>query len=141
MDGSGFCVTFHLAAPILMDRGINLAGLVAKLLADAGRSDPISALPFVARDGICEARGESLRRLAQGIGRGIWSDSDRCTVWIADPRFPLPASWVHDLRRRLTQGPAAGWQEMARAIPRRFRAGGPASAFEQARIVPMRAAA
>jgi ATP-dependent DNA helicase DinG len=87
-----------------------------------------------------DARGESLRRLAQGIGRGIRSDSDQCTIWIADPRFPLPAAWVRDLRRRLTQGPASGWQEMAKAIPRRFRAGGPASAFEQARIVPVRAA-
>lgn len=86
-----------------------------------------------------EARGESLRRLAQGIGRGIRSESDRCTVWIADPRFPLPAAWVRDLRRRLTQGPAAGWQEMAKAIPRRFRSGGPESAFEQARIVALRA--
>jgi hypothetical protein len=86
-----------------------------------------------------DARGESLRRLAQGIGRGIRSESDQCTVWIADPRFPLPAAWVRDLRRRLTQGPAAGWQEMAKAIPRRFRSGGPTSAFEQARIVALRA--
>jgi CRISPR type IV-associated protein Csf3 len=55
MDETSFCVTFHLSTPILMDRGINLAGLVAKRLADAGDTDPLAALPFSARGGVWAA--------------------------------------------------------------------------------------
>ncbi len=55
MSEASFCVTFHVATPILMDRGINLAGLVAKRLADAGAMDPLAALPFSARGGIWAA--------------------------------------------------------------------------------------
>lgn len=84
-----------------------------------------------------EARGEVMRRLAQGMGRGIRAADDHCTVWIADPRFPLPASMTTDLRRRLTQGAASEWQELAKAIPLRFREGGVRSAFAKARIVPL----
>jgi ATP-dependent DNA helicase DinG len=34
----------------------------------------------------------ALRKLAQGIGRGIRCETDDVTLWIADPRFPIPAS-------------------------------------------------
>ena len=61
-----------------------------------------------------------MRRLTQGMGRGIRSPEDRCTIWIGDPRFPLPASMTADLRRALTQGPAEAWKDFARAIPLRF---------------------
>ena len=81
------------------------------------------------------ARGDAMRRLCQGFGRGIRAEDDRCTVWIADPRFPLPANLENDLRRRLRQGLAEGWREMAKAIPRRFREGGVRSAFGRATVV------
>ena len=83
-----------------------------------------------------EARATTMRRLTQGMGRGVRSAEDRCTVWIADPRFPLPANLTENLRLGLTQGPAAGWTELAKAIPLRFRTGGPLSAYGRARIVP-----
>jgi ATP-dependent DNA helicase DinG len=83
-----------------------------------------------------EGRADIMRRLAQGMGRGVRSEDDRCTIWIADPRFPLPASMVVDLRKRLTQGAASGWKDMAYAIPLRFRRPAGRSAFDRARIVP-----
>jgi hypothetical protein len=44
---------------------------------------------------------------------------------------------VLDLRRRLTQGPAQAWQDMAKAIPRRFRTPTGRSAYDRGRIVAM----
>jgi len=43
-------------------------------------------------DSILFARGvlASKRLFKQGIGRGIRSHDDKCRVWIADPRFPVP---------------------------------------------------
>jgi ATP-dependent DNA helicase DinG len=95
-----------------------------------GRSD-IDARAVLAG----EARGNAMRRLGQGMGRGIRAEDDRCTVWIADPRFPLPVNLESDLRRRLGQGLAEGWREMAKAIPRRFREGGARSAFGRATVL------
>jgi ATP-dependent DNA helicase DinG len=83
-----------------------------------------------------EGRADVMRRLAQGMGRGVRAEDDRCTVWIADPRFPLPANMVVDLRRGLGQGAASPWLEMANAIPLRFRQPTGRSAFDRARIVP-----
>jgi ATP-dependent DNA helicase DinG len=95
-----------------------------------GRSD-VDARAVLAN----QARGDAMRRLGQGIGRGIRADDDRCTVWIADPRFPLPANLETDLRRRLSQGLAEGWRELAKVIPRRFREGGARSPFGRAIVV------
>jgi ATP-dependent DNA helicase DinG len=99
-----------------------------------GRSD-VDARAVLAS----QAHADAMRRLTQGMGRGIRADSDRCTVWIADPRFPLPATRVNDLRRRLTQGAAKGWEGMAAAIPRRFREGDARSPYGRAVIVPRHA--
>jgi ATP-dependent DNA helicase DinG len=88
-----------------------------------------------------EARADAMRRLTQGMGRGIRGAGDRCTVWIADPRFPLPSNLVIDLRNRLTQGPAEGWKDMAKAIPQRFRKDGARSAYGRAIILRLTAGA
>jgi Rad3-related DNA helicase len=106
--------------------------VLTEALIRRGRSAD-DARSFLAADG----RAEVMRRLAQGMGRGVRAEDDCCTVWIADPRFPLPASMVADLRRRLTQGAASGWTEMANAIPLRFRRPAGRSAFDRARIVPL----
>lgn len=37
-------------------------------------------------------RTQALIKLRQGIGRGIRSSSDEVTLWLADPRFPLPGT-------------------------------------------------
>ena len=100
------------------------------MLRRRGRSD-VDARAVLAN----QARGDAMRRLGQGIGRGIRADDDGCTVWIADPRFPLPANLETDLRRRLSQGLAEGWRELAKVIPRRFREGGARSAFGRAMVI------
>ena len=85
---------------------------------------------------LSEGRADAMRRLTQGMGRGIRTSEDQCTIWIADPRFPLPSNMVIDLRRGLSQGQAAEWRDMAKAIPRRFRDAA-RSAYGQAKIVPL----
>ncbi len=70
-----------------------------------------------------EAQREAKRRLRQGIGRGIRTASDRCCLWILDPRFPLPEKIVRDRRRRLGQGLAKGRGSLVMCIPKRFRVG------------------
>ena len=75
-------------------------------------------------------RRDAIRRLAQGIGRGIRAPDDRVKIWIADPRFPLPDTLTLDPRRLLSQRLAAHNRDLARAIPRRFT-----DAYESAKIV------
>ena len=75
-------------------------------------------------------RRDAIRRLAQGIGRGVRAPDDRVKVWFADPRFPLPDTLTLDPRRLLSQGLAAHNRDLARAIPRRFT-----DAYESAQIV------
>jgi ATP-dependent DNA helicase DinG len=104
--------------------------VLTAMLTRRGRSD-VDARAVLAN----QARGDAMRRLGQGIGRGIRAEDDRCTVWIADPRFPLPANFENDLRRRLGQGLAEGWREFAKIIPRRFRDRGARSPFGRARVV------
>lgn len=48
----GFAIEFDLAAPIVMDQGISLAGLLARLLYDLGHEDPLAHLPLDQVDGI-----------------------------------------------------------------------------------------
>jgi Rad3-related DNA helicase len=130
--------------------GLDLPGLVEQVVIlrlPLGRPDPLRQAVLamaLARRGMAEAdarnilaaeaRGDAMRRLTQGMGRGIRGPEDRCTVWIADPRFPLPASIVTDLRRGLTQGPAEAWKDFAKAIPLRFRQPAGRSAYDRARL-------
>ena len=84
-------------------------------------------------DGILFTRNrrDAIRRLAQGLGRGIRTPDDRVKVWIADPRFPLPDTLTRDPRRWLSQGRAARNRDLSGAIPRRFT-----PSYESAEIVP-----
>lgn len=103
--------------------------VLAGALARRGRSDVDARAVLRAA-----AQAETMRRLTQGMGRGIRAADDRCTVWVADPRFPLPGGMTTDLRHRLAVDATMGRNELAKAIPRRFRVGA-ASAYERARIV------
>lgn len=47
-----FAIEFDLATPVIMDRGIGLPGLLARLIADAGDPDPLPKLPLATNDGI-----------------------------------------------------------------------------------------
>ena len=80
-----------------------------------------------------QARANSLRRMSQGIGRGIRAPDDKVRLWIADPRFPLPAAMVRDPRRMLSQGAAMNFRDFASTIPPRFREG-VRSAFDSAAV-------
>lgn len=68
------------------------------------------------------------RKLRQGIGRAIRKVNDKATIWIADPRFPLPIkladAWMRKHREKLSPGDKA----LLNAIPIRFRQK-PASIF------------
>lgn len=86
-------------------------------------------------DGILFARNrrDAIRRLAQGLGRGIRTPDNRVKVWIADPRFPLPDTLTLNPRLFLSQ--AARNRDLSGAIPRRFT-----PAYESAEIVEQPAA-
>ena len=117
--------------------GLNLPGLVKHLV--------VARLPFAAPnlveddllrallaargmggreiDGILMGRRmeETRRRLRQGLGRAIRAPKDAATVWIGDPRFPLPDVLVRDRRARVSQGLAAPFTSFIATIPVRFR--------------------
>ena len=60
------------------------------------------------------------RTLAQGIGRGIRGPSEHCTLWLLDPRFPLPRSMARALGGP-GQGAALRHLALIHCIPARFR--------------------
>ena len=73
---------------------------------------------LIARD-----RAACVRRtLAQGIGRGLRGPHERCTVWLLDPRFPLPRSMTGAIGGP-GQGLAAQHLALMHCIPARFRTG------------------
>ena len=73
--------------------------------------------------------------LAQGIGRGIRGPSERCTVWLLDPRFPLPKSLARAIGGP-GQGRALGHLALINCIPARFRTGR-RPALDEGRIWPL----
>ena len=62
------------------------------------------------------------RTLAQGIGRGIRGPRDRCTLWLLDPRFPLPRVLARAIGGP-GQGAAHRHLSLIHCIPARFRTG------------------
>ena len=75
-------------------------------------------------------RRHTIRRLAQGFGRGIRGPNDRVKIWIADPRFPLPDTLVLNSRLLISQGHATSHRDLSGSIPRRF-----ADAYADAEIL------
>jgi Rad3-related DNA helicase len=67
------------------------------------------------------AQDQAIRRLAQGMARGLRRIESGCTVWILDSRFPLPAEIVNS--GLATQQAAARQLRLVAAIPPRFRTG------------------
>ena len=113
--------------------GLNLPGLVKHLVVarlpfappNLVEDDLLRAL-LAARgmggreiDGILMVRRmeETRRRLRQGLGRAIRAPDDAATVWIGDPRFPLPDVLVRDRRARVSQGLAAPFTSFIATIP------------------------
>lgn len=77
----------------------------------------------------------TIRKLRQGIGRSPRRASDRPHLFILDPRFPLPDSYVNNLRNKTNQGLAASHARLAVTIPERFRVGRK-SAYQKMTIYP-----
>lgn len=46
---TSFVAEFDLGSPLIIDRGINLAGLLARLIADRGEPDPLPLVPLARR--------------------------------------------------------------------------------------------
>ena len=93
---------------------------------DETRRDFLTSLglpPRAATRLVANARhADARRRLAQGIGRGIRGPDDSCTVWLLDPRFPLPKSMARAIGGP-GQGQAVPHLELIHCIPQRFRSG------------------
>lgn len=69
-----------------------------------------------------ESESATRRKLAQGIGRGIRDYSDDVTLWIGDPRFPLPESFGDSLDPEIINAPARRVRSALRfCVPQRFR--------------------
>ena len=99
-------------------------------LAQLGLS-PVAAQRLVASDRNAAVR----RKLAQGIGRGIRGPRESCTVWLLDPRFPLPKSMARAIGGP-GQGRAAKHLQLINCIPARFR-NGRRPAIDQGRVWPV----
>ncbi len=80
-----------------------------------------------------EAVEIAIRRMRQGLGRGLRSENDSCVAWILDPRFPLSRRHINS--GLVTHGKAARMLALADAIPMRFREG-LRDAFSRAEIFP-----
>lgn len=102
------------------------AGLLRRLLKSRGYDGGAAKGILMQGD-----RLDTVRRLAQGLGRGVRAPGDRVKVWIADPRFPLPDTLARDPRRSLGQKREARHGDLAGAIPGRF-----VEAYEQAAVFP-----
>lgn len=81
-----------------------------------------------------EVRNEVVRQVAMAFELALGNTSPCRSVWIADPRFPLPAGMVVEVWRGLSQGPAAAWQELGGAIPRSLRIPSGRSAYDRAQV-------
>lgn len=70
------------------------------------------------------------RKLGQGIGRGLRSKNDVCTLWLGDPRFPLPDSITKSLDDVVLDAPVRKINtSLVEVIPHRFK-----SSYEKAPI-------
>lgn len=131
--------------------GLNLPGLLSHVIipripypvVDSARNRALHdafVLRGVAEDQVnsvlfARMNDDSRRKLKQGIGRLLRSAADHGTVWILDPRFPLPRTITSDRRRRQVNSSKAAYMPFALSIPERFR-GGIDGAYEDAEVFP-----
>ena len=79
------------------------------------QAEDVLDLPFLS------LQDTAIRRLTQGMARGLRRPEQHSTVWILDPRFPVPFEKVN--QGTMTQGAAAHHLRLTGAIPKRFREG------------------
>lgn len=71
-----------------------------------------------------ESISSTRKKTKQGLGRGIRTKNHKVTVWIADPRFPLPDCMVNSLDDIILSAQSTRvHKSMASCIPRRFMEG------------------
>ena len=117
--------------------GVSLPGLVDHLVIPRIPFRPPSVedeakRSFLSRLGLARGAVEGLivgdrnaaarRKLAQGIGRGIRGPDESCTLWLLDPRFPLPKSMARTIGGP-GQGKAVRHLPFINCIPPRFLTG------------------
>ena len=117
--------------------GVSLPGMVDHLVIPRIPFRPPSVedearRSFLSRLGLAHGAVEGLiagdrnaaarRKLAQGIGRGIRGPDESCTLWLLDPRFPLPKSMARTIGGP-GQGKAVRHLPFIHCIPPRFRNG------------------
>jgi hypothetical protein len=86
-----FAIEFDLATPIIMDRGIGLPGLLARVIADAGDPDPLPKVPLAAMDGIF-------------AGSDLFILGPSLDYHVAYVRSLRPTAMPHDLALREVRG-------------------------------------
>ena len=114
--------------------GVSLPGMVDHLVIPRIPFRPPSVedearRSFLSRLGLAHGAVEGLivgdqnaaarRKLAQGIGRGIRGPDESCTLWMLDPRFPLPKSMARTIGGP-GQGKAVHHLPFINCIPPRF---------------------
>lgn len=117
--------------------GVDLPGMVQNLVitrlpfgVPKGVEQEILRLELV-KKGLSEDKVSSIingrsvlnakRKLQQGLGRGIRASKDSVTVWIADPRFPMPEAFVQSVDPVMLEAQSRKiHQTMVDCIPRRF---------------------
>lgn len=80
-------------------------------------------LPIYKAAGIAlsESVDNVVRKLKQGVGRGIRSKDDKVVVWLADPRFPIPVAYLASFDPVVMKFPRKQRQDLMGFVPKRFK--------------------
>ncbi len=69
---------------------------------------------------LSESTDEVVRKLKQGVGRGIRSKTDAVTIWLADPRFPMPDAYTESFDPVMMSLKKRQRKDLRGFIPKRF---------------------
>ncbi len=113
-------------SPVSQDRMV-----VWRLLLQAKRGGKTRTEAEIRNDILWDSAKKALRRLSQGIGRGIRDEKDSVRIWILDPRIELPLDWrgllvempegLEMLQASKHEFPFPAMEYWINAIPSRFR--------------------
>lgn len=69
---------------------------------------------------ISETMDNVVRKLKQGVGRGIRVKTDIVVIWLADPRFPIPPAYTLSFDPVLMTFPRKQRKDLLGFVPKRF---------------------
>ena len=75
---------------------------------------------YAKRIALSENTDNVVRKLTQGVGRGIRCKTDSVTIWLADPRFPMPDTYLESFDPILMKAPKRQRKDLRGFIPKRF---------------------